>query len=369
MLDRLIGPARERWRSRDRRNEERQASPDTIEPSAAPTTTPETAHLDEPEPLDPVLGAIVATFRQGDVSNIGCLPVQGRERVWTHPTPMGAVLLTQTCDAVRMDKLTVQLAPLISLSGNVAKDARDNKILRFVHVPSAGQDLFADLSIMATIDKARFVHSARTTGVDQADDDAVRRFGRALGRRLSRFAFPDEVVPWLRPLEKVILSKHSKQGPEGAAMRDIVELRIEAVEGWRSPPYSLVLCVITERGVMPSFPGDEIPPCPTDLDAWLRTTTGELRPTSSAIAEKLIAERERSPSSVSTYWLWLSLAEAWVARCIPDLGKFSPMEATAIRDAVEGIESEVVDEDRFTLYRYRRSEQLDLDHLSPPNPQ
>jgi len=79
-------------------------------------------------------------------------------------------------------------------------------------------------------------------------------------------------------------------------------------------------------------------------------------------------ERTRSPSSASVYWLWLSLAEAWAARCAPDVGRRSPEDAAKILTAVTGIDADLVDEHGFDLYRYRRSEQLDVDHLSPSVP-
>lgn len=321
-----------------------------------------------PAPLSETHLQVVGSLRQGDVVGIGGLPVLGPDGVWSHRTPHGAVLLTQTCDAVRPEKLTVTLAPIACLEGSTASEARDGKLLRYIHVPSAEPEVFADLSVIATIDKALFAALPRTVGVNQTDDDAVRKFGRAVSRRFGRFPFPDEVVPWLRPLEVVMQSKHEKSSSEGAAMRDVVELRVEASGGWQNPPYALTLCVIVKPGVIPTFPDDEPPPCPGDLVAWLRTDTGDLQQTSGEIANRLSAERTHSPSSASVYWLWLSLAEAWAARCKPDIGRRSSEDAAKILAAVTEIDADLVDEGGFDLYRYRRSEQLDVDHLSPPIP-
>ena len=49
-------------------------------------------------------------------------------------------------------------------------------------------------------------------------------------------------------------SKHDKNSPEGAAMRDVIELRVEAIGGWQNLPYALTLCVIVKPGVVPSSP-------------------------------------------------------------------------------------------------------------------
>ena len=151
-------------------------------------------------------------------------------------------------------------------------------------------------------------------------------------------------------------------------MRDVVELRIEAVGGWQNPPYALTLCVIVKPGLIPTYPDDDQPSCPDDLATWLRTDTGDLPQASGAIANKLAKERTSSPSSGSVYWLWLSLAEAWAARCTPDVGKRSSEDAAKIRAAVSGIDADLVDEREFDLYRYRRSEQLDVDHLASDPP-
>ena len=334
--------------------------------TAQQPSTSDSESSDTAAPLGEAHLQVIDSFRQGDVVTMNGLPVLGPDAVWFHPTPLGAVLLTQTCDAVRPEKLTVALAPIDRLEGDKARDARDGKLLRYI--PLTEPEAFADLSVVATIDKALFADLPRTAGIDQTDDDAVRKFGRAVGRRFGRFPFPDEVVPWLRPLEVVMQSKHDKNSPEGAAMREVVELRVEAIGGWQSPPYALTLSVIVKPGVVPTFPTDEPPPCPEDLARWLRTDTGDLRQKSDAIANRLATERTRSPSSAAVYWLWLSLAEAWAARCTPDVGKRSPDDARKILAAVAGIDADVVDEGGFDLYRYRRSEQLDLDHLSPPIP-
>jgi hypothetical protein len=333
-----------------------------------PKPPPGNQRQDLPEPLSGEALRIIGALRQGDIVEIDGLPVVGNGGVRSHPTPHGAVLITQTCDAVRPEKPTVAVVPIARVGGGAAKNARDGKLLRYVPLPAAGLDVFADLSLIATIDKARLVALPRLPGIDPTSDDEIRRFGRAIGRRFGRFPFPDEVVPWLRPLEVVVQSKHDKDSAEGAAMRDVVELRVEAIGGWLKPPYALTLCVIVRPGVVPAFPDDEQPRCPTDLSVWLRTESGDLRQTPAAIAGRLETERRRSRSSASVYWLWLSLAEAWAALCIPDVRKCSQEEAASVLAAVSGIDADVIEESSFDLYRYRRSEQLDLDHLSPPTP-
>jgi hypothetical protein len=57
--------------------------------------------------------------------------------------------------------------------------------------------------------------------------------------------FPDEAVPWLQPLEQVVQSKANKvTSAEGRVFGNVLELRVECENGWRTAPYDLVLAVI-----------------------------------------------------------------------------------------------------------------------------
>jgi hypothetical protein len=189
----------------------------------------------------------------------------------------------------------------------------------------------------------------------------IRNFGRAVGRKFSRFPFPDEVSPWLRPLEELMAKRSGKlNSPEGRLLEQIAELRIEASDDWKGSQYSLVLIMIVEPGVLPSFPDDKLPDFPDSERAWLGGDIYDPKRPSSEIAERL----EASQQPEVRYWLWMALASAWAARCKPK-GREATPEVLA---AVTGVAGEVVSIDEFPLTRYRKSEQLDLDHLSEPYP-
>jgi hypothetical protein len=317
---------------------------------------------------------VCATFRQGDVVKVDYLPIEGLDGTRQYSTPHGAVLLSQTCDAIRPDKRTVILAPIALVEDNEAGLAKSERILRYVSIPALAAGAFADMYFVATVDKNWFATLDREPGVDADDDDQVRNFGRAIGRRFSRFPFPNDVVYWLQPLENVVLRKHDKDSPEGAALRDVLEFRIESAGGWSSSPVSLTLCTIVKPSVIPSFESDEPPLCPQDLEQFLWDDNGKLYRTSAQIAVRLASERASAPSSASAYWLWLALANSWAEMCQPDYEKLVKKkyitndEIPRVRNAVTSIDADVVDERGFNLYRYRRSELLDVDHLSPPTP-
>ncbi|MGW0215715.1 hypothetical protein ACWDXH_15115 [Micromonospora chokoriensis] len=247
-----------------------------------------------------------------------------------------------------------------------ANAARGGKMPRYVPVSELGPDAFADLSIVASIDKRDLEFSKITRGLKT--DEQIRFFGRAVGRKFSRFPFPDDVVPWFQPLQKLVRSRYQKaESAEGAAFTRVMELRVEATDGWVVPPYDLTLVVILEPGELPVFPRDEMPEISEDLERWLHPRSG-IRP-GAEIANRLLEERDPT----NRYFLWVYLAESWASRCQPATAALTRMnvdEIERVRTAVAGgsVGVEVLMADEFGLDRVRRSEELDLDHLSPPGP-
>jgi hypothetical protein len=283
-----------------------------------------------------------------------------------HECPHGVVLISQTCDIVQANRFTVQVAPLVYLPEQKAAESRDGKRPRYINVPNFGEQAFADLSAVATLDKEELFGIRHEHGI--SGDTAIRDFGRRVARRFGRFAFPDEVGFWLRPLEGIVQKKHNRDSAEGHALRQVCQLRIECLAGWTAgPPYSLTLCVIPYSGVLPSLmvgkSEDEefdIPLSPK-VRQWLYGDNM----TPKASADKIAREIQKSEASPEdTHWLWLALSQTWAQKCTPAARDRTP----EIMGAVEMIDSDVVSEDAYPLSRYRQSEELDLDHLSGPSP-
>src|SRR5262249_16389969 len=162
----------------------------------------------------------------------------------------GVVILSQTCDVVLPDRHTIVVAPLVRLSGDVLRQAVKGGRPRYVAVPAAGADTFVDLDIIGTLDKNVLANTPVMDGVGSGDAD-VRGLGRGMARRFGRFPFPDEVVPWLTPLTDIVTSKYGKETGEALALEQVVELRIEATDGWAAPPYDLTLVTIVRAGTLP----------------------------------------------------------------------------------------------------------------------
>jgi hypothetical protein len=300
------------------------------------------------------------SYRQGDVlEDLAAVVVVGPTGETVEvAAPLGVVVVSQTCDVVLPNRLSMQLARRVRLPDREASEARDGKRPRYAHLPQIGERDFADLDVIMTVAKSHISGLRRQPGV--LTDEEVRRFTRALVRKYGRFPFPNDVTPWLRPLEEVLSSRVRKpNSPEGRVLEDVVELRVEAASGWSSTPFGLTLCVIVRPGALPTFPNDEMPGLPEGLRSWLYGGTGELVRGSVEIAERLLSTTDPA----ERYWLWMALGDAWAVRCRPPEDSLPTVLA-----AVSDVTAEVITADEFPLTRVRRAEILDLDHLSSPPP-
>ncbi|WP_068396846.1 hypothetical protein [Kribbia dieselivorans] len=267
-----------------------------------------------------------------------------------------AAVVSQTCDVVLPKRPTALLAPVVELHGEELRIARRRDNPRFVHLPRRGAAFFADLGHIHAIHKTALVGSEVTDGIDLTDDAEIRTLALAIGRWFSRFAFPDEVVPWLRPLLKVIREKYNKsQSPVGQVLQDVVEIRVEA-QSWAELPLDLVLHVIVRAGAVPTMDDSElgqVPPAAFDA-------AGEVvGPTDLAA----LLTKASDPASKAA--LWPLLAESMARLCRPSTR--DPADPS-VESAVSGIVGEFWADDEFPLSRYRKSELLDVDYLSAGYP-
>lgn len=320
-----------------------------------------------PRPFIATEGVSLRHVRQADVIPPQPIPVleADSQTSWLE-VDEGLVVLSQECDLVQTGTETALVAPMVRLPQEKASLARKGRMPRYVHVPALGTDAFVDLDFVATMRKDALVEQSSARGVNS--DAEVRRFGQEVGRRPSRFPFPDEVVPWLRPLREVAQAKALKpDSPEGRVFAVVEELRIESKNSWTKPPYDLLLSVLVEPGELPVFEEDLEPDLPADLDRKMRPN-GSLRPASDLAAYLL-----RSSDRVERYYLWDAIGQAWAARCQPakrDLDNLSQEQQDLVKTCVVGgkVAVEVLSTDEFLTTSYLASERLDLAHLSDPLP-
>lgn len=298
------------------------------------------------------LSAEVADLRQGDIVDVKSLPLK-----WDRPGELacdeGVVLISQTCDLVRNHRAEAQVAPLVRLGADEASQARSGRLPRYVPVSTLGPNYFADLSFIATVHKNHLIGKVRSHGLDQSSHQQISAFSQAVGRRFSRFAFPDEVTPWIKPLQDILRSKAPKaRSPLHLPLQYIVELRLEAIRGWTAePPYDLVLLVILAPGVLPEF------------DDEAGAAQNKYEPTVKTIPEIAMTMPKDGAPAIDKLHFWEEFGDALARHCRPADG--APVE---IKEAVRSISAEVLSEEDLSYARVRRSAEIDLDHLSEPEP-
>lgn len=292
------------------------------------------------------LGEFFRTIRQGHVFADPASP---------SGEPNQLVVISQTCDIVKPTRPSVTLARVVRLN-----DRPPGESPRYVSLPAlADEGMYADLSYVDTFEKNRLLGIEPVDGVDQSDDDAKRRFSLALGRWFSRFPFPDELVPWLQPLEKLVRNRYEKTAsPLGRVLRDvIVDIRVEAAN-WQTFPTALEIHLIARAEALPTT--DEPPSMSDALRARLFTSGGEPKNPSE------IAQIYESISDPMERALALgALAEACASICKP--GR-KHEDDEAVIGAVSDVSAVLWADDEFPLSRVRKSEPLDLDYLSEPTP-
>ena len=181
---------------------------------------------DVSSPLSPAsVEAILSTEGNGDTDIEGVVPVL--EEV------QGLVMLTQTCDVVRNceQRPFVEVAPLVELNIHEVEDVHRLKRSAYAYVPAVASDLLvADLDRTMTVEKSIVARWERIPGWET--DQEIRDFAQAIGRKRSRFAFPDDFVHAMRPLQKHFTEQHRKQSEEGAHLRALREIRMRAAPSW-----------------------------------------------------------------------------------------------------------------------------------------
>lgn len=301
----------------------------------------------------------VDELAQGDVFAVERLPVIGGidggcPDIRMVDCPHGVVLISQTCDAIRSD--TLQVAPIVTLADDVAKQYITGKSSRYVPLNLDGKTAFADLELVATLNRECLDNlGSLGTAVPHPEDKRLAR--DLIARRFGRFPFPDEVVDWCRPLQEKVAAKARRKGYQGELLRKISSIRVEEEHNWGNTlVYALSLAFLVEPGVLP-LDGEEgeADGFSTDVNSLLEVR--DPRDRAEKIAKRIVCADEEGLDAGSLCRLWQGLIDSWLVQCNEAYGGLN----RKTRVTGKGM---VVSEDEYTFDRYRRSEQLDLDHLS-----
>jgi hypothetical protein len=220
----------------------------------------------------------------------------------------GFVVLTQTCDVIRSsrERPVLEVSPLVEVDvehlGPIERGYRP----RYAYVPGvAASRLVADLDRVMTVEKRVAAVWSRTRGY--SSDEQSRAFAMAIGRKRTRFAFPDDFTALAERLQKRIVEKHRRDSLEGRALRALREIRVQAAPSWDAGQVSLHFWFVRD-----------------DLDEDFEGVE------------------------------WSKLLEKWLA-LVQASGRFT------------SVEGQVTSLDRLTADEYVHSDSLDLDHLSGPS--
>lgn len=312
-------------------------------------------------------------LRQGDwLNSTRDLPVMTTAGEPEHaaPAPHGIVVVTQCCDLAQNHTGIVHIAPVATLSGEEKANAIAGRTSRFAHLHD---DYFVDLAVVAPITRAACDNNPIQ---HRMTNDERRAFAARLSRRFARYAYPNLISDALRPLQKAVRSKASKNGAIGAVLRLVETLRLECEPDWNVDiGLSLTLLLIVKNSELPTV--DEPTPNPGMVglaglagseaaaevailygaDPYTVPGIGAPKPTLDQAAQRILAT---GPDNPIRGQLWDVFGE--VLADTLRAGAQYAIETSLIDD----IAVEVMRADELTYPRFRSSVDLDLNDLSPP---
>ncbi|MCY4200044.1 MAG: hypothetical protein OXF31_09590 [Gammaproteobacteria bacterium] len=160
----------------------------------------------------------------------------------------GVVILTQTCDVVRSyeNRPFVEVAPLVRLDDAMVEQVRRLQRPAFAYVKCMARErLVADLDRVMTVEKAVVASWTRISGWNT--DAEGREFARAIARKRSRFAFPNDFVFAAARFRRRVMDKHNRNTVEGSHLRALSEIRIRGEPSWSDDVVDLTIWFIKER--------------------------------------------------------------------------------------------------------------------------
>lgn len=325
------------------------------------------SYADDGTAQDDATVAACRVLRQGDVLDFYSLPIVGADALGEVACPHGVAIITQTCDLVQPSKPYTVVAPVVELDANKSGMAKSGRMPQYVHLSGLSQDsYFVDLAHCSTVTKSSLAQRGRlSSGVNPADALAVSKFAAQVGRKFSRFPFPDDVQPWFRPLQEKITKGHGKESSLGQILRKTVDLRIQSND-WNSTGMHLTIHVIVPSSLVPSLEDMDQGEASPELMNQLRQN-GVLIEDVAKIADRLMAPQSKKGPAYSApdkHMLWSAFAEALAEACKPKERDLRP----EIAEAVASVTGQLSTDEEFSLYLYLRTESLDLEHLSPPAP-
>jgi len=156
------------------------------------------------------------------------------------------MILSQTCDLVRsyQTRAFIEVAPLAPANDDdQLRNSLRGKIPRFY-----SNELLAERGMLVDLDRVMTIEKSLLMFAEQwpccRDPQHLTSLQRSLARKRARFAFPDDFVEAMRPVQKRVQEKHKKESPEGEFLRSVREIRVMPDPDWQADEVDLTFYFI-----------------------------------------------------------------------------------------------------------------------------
>jgi hypothetical protein len=160
---------------------------------------------------------------------------------------LGLMVVTQTCDIRKPCKKRafIEVVPIVKVKPGELRQIQSGKRPQFVHIPSLlDKCLVADLDRVMTVEKSVVANWDLVKGC--SNENEVRLLGKALARKRTRYAFPDDFHGFIKNLLDLLTKNHEDSGEEGKALQALREIRVKASPDWHHQKIELTFWFIRE---------------------------------------------------------------------------------------------------------------------------
>lgn len=279
-------------------------------------------------------------LRQGDyLPRVRTLFGSGSMGASPHETDRGVVVISQCCDLAKASEDNLPIGvKVVHLEDSKAGLARTGRQPRYYQCEHLGRNFFVDFGVIGAIelDPANFADHLR-----EGNDSHRRALAARIGRRFTRYAYPNEIQPFFYSIQERLRKVNGKGASAlGRCLDRLVTLRVET--DWADgPPWSLTLVFVLIDDYLPQLP-ESPPSLATSLIQTAKDVDGAARAIDAC-----------TPGDARLAGLWQTLGDLIVDAAFKSSGA-----------VVSEVTAEITDESDFSYARFRRSVDLDIDDLS-----
>lgn len=159
----------------------------------------------------------------------------------------GLCVVSQTCDIVRTCRKRpyIELSPLVEVMSDFLAEVKKGMRPNYAFLkPLENDHLVVDLDRTMTAEKSILLKLDRLAGLDT--EQVKRMFSWSLGRKRTRYAFPDEFTALIDDFSSRIKKKYKKSSDEGKFINSLREIRVRAAPSWSHSSVEVTLYLVKE---------------------------------------------------------------------------------------------------------------------------